>query len=166
MLDWIVLFVVLVAPQGVIALIWDSWPLNDLDNGWLAWGWVVLTVSIPSWVYFTLSDSSGRGATVGKRVMKLAVRDERGGELSRSRALLRTAVKLLPWELTHVMIFLPEPFGEVLTPFKTGMIVVVNGLLLIWLLAPFMSSSRRAIHDIAAKSEVVSEQGAGATSGG
>ncbi len=65
-LDWLVLFVVLVAPQAMIALIWNDWPLKDVENGLLAWGWVVLTVSVPSWFYFTLSDRSGRGATVGK----------------------------------------------------------------------------------------------------
>src|SRR5699024_611410 len=58
MIDWLVLFAVLVAPQAVIALLWPGWPLADIDNGWFAWGWVVLTVSLPSWVYFTLSDNS------------------------------------------------------------------------------------------------------------
>lgn len=148
MLDWVVLFVVLVAPQGLMALAWDGWPLNSVENGWLAWAWVVLTVSIPSWVCFTLCASSRRGATAGKRVMKLAVRDQDGGERPRSRALLRTAIKLLPWELTHVMIFLPEPFGETLTPFKIAMIVLVNALMVIWLVAPIANPSRRALHDL------------------
>lgn len=154
-LDWIVLFLVLVAPQAAIGLAWDGWPMNDVSNGYLAWGWVVLSVSLPSWIYFTVFDSTRDGATVGKRFLNLAVRNADGGELPRSRALVRTAVKLLPWELTHVMIFLPEPFGDEFTPFKTTMIVVVDALLLTWLAAPFVNPSRKAIHDLAASSVVV-----------
>lgn len=154
-LDWIVLFAVFVLPQALIGLLWDGWPLLHVDEGWLAWGWVVLTVSVPSWIYFTLSASSARGATAGKRALGLAVRDaESGGRLPRGRALLRTAVKLLPWELTHVMIFLPEPIGETLSPFKIAMIVVVNGLMLTWLAVPLIRPDRRALHDLVAGSVV------------
>jgi uncharacterized RDD family membrane protein YckC len=154
-LDWVVLFAALAAPQALVALVWGDWPLASVDSGWLVWGWVLLTVSLPSWVYFTISDSSRRGATVGKRVLGLAVRDDADdGRLSRGRSLARTAVKLLPWELTHVMIFLPEPIGETLTPFKTGMIVLVNSLMLIWLVVPVIRPDRRALHDLAAGSVV------------
>ena len=164
-LDWIVLFLVLVLPQALIGLLWDGWPLLHVDDGWLVWGWVLLTVSVPSWMYFTLGDSSVRGATVGKRVLGLAVRDTAsGGRLPRERAVLRTAIKLLPWELTHVMIFLPEPVGETLTPFKTAMIVIVNGLMLAWLLVPLVRSEHRAIHDLAAGS-VVAPGGEGVVRG-
>lgn len=158
MLDWVVLFLVFVAPQGVIALFWNDWPMNNVDNGFRAWGWVVLTVSIPSWVYFTLSDSSVGGATVGKKITNLAVRSEESTTLPRSSALVRTAVKLLSWELTHIMIFLPEPFGETLTPFKVAMIVVVNTLMLVWLVVPFLDRRQRAVHDRLAASQVVSTE--------
>ncbi len=162
-LDWIVLFAALVLPQALIGLLWDGWPLLHVDNGRLAWSWVVLTVSLPSWVYFTLGDSSARGATVGKRALRLAVRDAAtGGALPRSRGLARTAVKLLPWELTHVMIFLPSPIGDTLTPFKTAMIVVANGLMLAWLLVPLARPDRRAVHDLAAGSVVARVDPAGA----
>ena len=153
--DWVVLFAVVVAPQAVIGLMWEDWPMNDVSNGYVAWLWVVLTVSLPSWIYFTLCDSSAVGATLGKRVMGVRVRAIPDGRLSRSGALVRTAVKLLPWELTHVMIFLPEPFGDELTPFKTMMIVLVNVLLVVWLIVPFLNASHRALHDYAAKSCVV-----------
>ncbi len=69
-------------------------------------------------------------------MLGLSTRSSEGGALPRIRAFRRTAVKLLPWELTHVMIFVPEPFGETLTPFKIAMIIVVNALLLVWLVTP------------------------------
>ena len=155
-LDWVVLFVVFVAPQFVLAVVLDTWVLDYDSPPLLSWAWVTLTVSVPGWIYFVLSDSSATGASLGKRLIGLAVRDESGERLSRGRALVRTAVKLLPWEATHIMVFFPEPFGEELTTTKIVMMVVVDVLLLVWLAAPFLDRSRhRALHDRAAGSAVL-----------
>lgn len=88
-------------------------------------------------------------------MLRLSTRSWEGGALPRIRALRRTAVKLLPWELTHVMIFVPEPFGETLTPFKIAMIVIVDALLLAWFIAPFLDRRRRALHNRVTESDVV-----------
>lgn len=154
MIDWVVLFAVFALPQAIIAL-FVEWPISYGTNTFVGWGWVLLTVSLPSWLYFTLSDSSSGGATVGKRVLGLSVREVDGERLPRRRALLRTAVKLLPWEMTHIMVFFPEPFGEELTPGKIVLLVIVDVLLLVWLVAPWLDRPRyRALHDRAAGSEV------------
>lgn len=155
-LDWVVLFAVFVAPQFLLAVVLDNWVLDYDSPPLLSWAWVTLTVSVPSWMYFVLSDSSMSGATVGKRLMRLSVRDGFGERLSRGRALIRTAVKLLPWEASHVMVFFPEPFGDELTTAKIVMLVIVDALLLVWLAAPFLDRPRhRALHDRAAGSGVL-----------
>jgi uncharacterized RDD family membrane protein YckC len=43
-----------------------------------------------------------RHATPGKRVYGLTVRDRRGGPPTPRRVVVRTAVKLLPWQLAHL----------------------------------------------------------------
>lgn len=155
-IDWVVLCALFVVPQAILALTIDNWPFTYGTSQLAGWLWVLGTVSLPSWLYFTLSDRSSRGATVGKRVMKLAVRANDGSMLPRGRALIRTAVKLLPWEMTHIMVFFPEPFGEELTTAKIVLLVIVDALLLIWLVAPFLDRKRhRALHDRVAATHVV-----------
>lgn len=155
-IDWVMLCALFVVPQAILALTIANWPFTYGTSQFVGWLWVLGTVSLPSWLYFTLCDSSARGATVGKRLMKLAVRDACESTLPRGRALSRTAMKLLPWEMTHIMIFFPEPFGEELTTARIFLLVIVDVLLLIWLLAPFLDRPRhRALHDRVADSSVI-----------
>jgi len=62
---------------------------------------LILNFSVPAWLYFTLSDRSSRGATVGKRRLGLRTQAKEGGHLGFGRALGRTAIQLVPWEVTH-----------------------------------------------------------------
>jgi uncharacterized RDD family membrane protein YckC len=60
------------------------------------------------WMLGSVADKvlqSAAGATLGKRLLKIQVRDISGQRLAFGRALARTAVKLLPWELVHVSAF-------------------------------------------------------------
>jgi uncharacterized RDD family membrane protein YckC len=158
MIDWVVLFLLFAFPQAILSVVLNDRPITYGSGQLVGWAWVLLTVSLPSWIYFTLCDSSSRGATVGKRLMKLGVRGVAGSQLSRSQVLTRTAVKLLPWEVTHIMVFFPEPFSEELTTAKIVLLVIVNALLLIWLAAPFLDRPKhRALHDLVARSRVVSD---------
>lgn len=84
----------------------DTW----FRNSWNMEFYVLLTISLPVWIYFTLQDASAKKGTVGKRIMKLAVVDAQTSErISYARAYFRTFLKLLPWEIAHAGVIFPEP---------------------------------------------------------
>src|SRR3954471_20382895 len=55
-------------------------------------GWVLLTMSLPSWIYFIASDLLG-GATLGKRLFGLHTTNLAGQRITFAQALGRTALK-------------------------------------------------------------------------
>lgn len=85
-----------------------------MDENWFKEGWNVqwyvwLTISLPTWLYFITSEASKHSATFGKRLFKLKVLKDKNSKLSYSTSFKRTALKLLPWELIHIGLNLPEP---------------------------------------------------------
>lgn len=148
MIDWLVLFAVFAAPQFAIMAISGTWFLDEDSSPVLQWAWVGMSVTLPSYLYFVLSDRSSDGQTLGKRTMNLAARSDVATRMSWVQALVRNAVKLLPWEATHIMIFFPEPFGDVPSGGKVALMVIANGLMITWLLAPLVDRPHfRALHD-------------------
>lgn len=111
------------------------------------WRLQLLEFSLPSWCYFALADASARGATLGKRLLGLRVVTAAGGRVAPGRALARTALKLLPWELSHFAAFgLGERFGE-LTLLQSSGLVVANLLAIAWLLLALTSRGATGAHD-------------------
>jgi len=119
---------------------------------------VFVSVVLPVVLYFTLRESSLRGATWGKSRMRLRVVSVGGGRLGRGRALVRSAIKFLPWQLAHTCLFhIPgwptDPQGP--PPW------VAVGMALVWVLVGFyvvvlaVRSDRRVPHDWIAGSRVV-----------
>jgi uncharacterized RDD family membrane protein YckC len=85
-------------------------------------------VTLPVVLYFALLESSAWQASWGKRRCGLRVVDARGGRLSLARALERTALKFVPWELSHTLIWQIR-FGPAESP-----ALVTAGFILVWLL--------------------------------
>ena len=158
MLDWVVLFIALAAPQFAIMTITGWWFLDQDSSNVLTWAWVGISVTLPSLAYFTLCDRSPGGMTVGKRIMGVAVRPAGGERMTWGQALARNIVKLIPWEATHIMIFFPEPFGsESLSAGKIALMTLSNVLFVAWLLAPLVDRPKfRGIHDRMAGTTVFS----------
>jgi len=147
LVDILLLFAVL-APAGQLIL----WVLGaETPRTGPAIGRVILwNFSLPAWLYFVLSDRSASGATLGKRLLKIQVRDVSGERLSIGRALARTAVKLLPWELVHVSAF---ALSTDLTRFSQGQVIgvaVANVLTVVYLGVAVATRGRRSVHDYAA----------------
>ncbi|HEU4793561.1 MAG TPA: RDD family protein [Nitrolancea sp.] len=141
---------------------------NQFGSNWMASaplfeGYILLTISLPVWCYFAFSESSSWRATIGKRLLGLCVTDVSGKRLGLGRSVLRTAVKLLPWDLAHLTIALPAPLfidpnsgaldwtrGE----FRLGFIVVY-ALIGITVVTMLRTSRRQALHDLAASTVVL-----------
>ena len=119
---------------------------------WLA---SLLLISLPSWAYFILFDASPSGATLGKRVVGLRAARVEGSPLGLRRAVLRTAVKLLPWELTHLTMFALSPELGTFS-LQLGLLWAVYALLALYLFVALRHEGRRSVHDLAAGAAVLS----------
>ncbi|GHO60923.1 RDD family protein [Ktedonobacter robiniae] len=90
-----------------------------------------LLLVLPVLLYFALSEHSSWQATWGKRKMGLRVTNASGIRLSLPRSLVRSLLKLVPWELTHACLWrIP---GWPVAP-TTPSLIVTTGLVLVWVL--------------------------------
>ena len=128
--------------------------IDGTPTGPQLWVCLLFGFSIPAWTYFSVSDRSRRGATVGKRVLGIRVTTQGGGQLSVSRAVVRTALKVLPWELMHLSAFaLSEGMDQLTTVQIVGM-TASNLLSFTYLVFAFLTRGRRSVHDYAASTQV------------
>lgn len=148
-IDVSILFVVL-APLGIVV----QWLIGTSpQTGPQIWLTIILNFSIPCWLYFIFSDLSAGGATVGKWIMGIRTVSE-SGAVSVGQAVGRTAVKLLPWEMVHISVFaLAERLGEFSVLQWVGL-AMVDALIVVYLVAVFVSRGRRGVHDVVARSSV------------
>lgn len=153
--DYFILAFVLISLQGVIYLIGKGFPFNLLRSGIQIELWIFLTISLPVWLYFAISECSSYKATLGKRLLKMQVTDLQGERISFWRALLRTIIKFIPWELTHLTLMFPVPLWSDSSPdLRTG-IYIVYLLLGVYLLTMLLNKKRQSIHDLVVRTIVV-----------
>ncbi len=145
-LDCLLLFVIL----GPLTFALQYAFVDGPPSGRQLWVCLVMGFSVPAWAYFIVSDRSRRGATVGKRVFGVRVTTQAGDYLSVSRAVGRTALKLLPWELVHLSAF---ALSAVTTVQVVGL-TASNLLGLTYLVSALVTGGRRSVHDYAASTQV------------
>lgn len=115
-------------------------------------------VTLPVSLYFALLESSAWEASWGKRRRGLRVVDTRGARLSRARALGRTALKFIPWELSHTLIWQLR-FDPTARP-----ALITAGFALVWLLiganiaSLVLRPSHQTLYDWLAGTYVVAAQ--------
>ena len=111
--------------------------------------YTLATISVPVWLYFAWMESSTGNATIGKRLAGFRVIDYAShARIGFWRALLRTIIKLIPWEIAHLANNLPEPIWLMDEPgFRIGF--VFTGLLMgVYILFVFFHPAGRAPHDL------------------
>jgi uncharacterized RDD family membrane protein YckC len=124
------------------------------DSGIGVWLASVVTISVPSWAYFAISDASASGATIGKRLFGLRIVADDNGRMRPGTALLRTAIKLIPWELTHLTMFALSPRLGTFSGLQLALLWVVYGSLAAYLIVALRNQGERSIHDLVAGSSV------------
>jgi uncharacterized RDD family membrane protein YckC len=151
LLDILLLFIVLAPFAYLIESVSGLRPQTS-GQVWIA---AILSFSIPVWLYFTLSDASQTGATLGKRIMGVRVTALADTQtITYSRALSRTALKLLPWELAHVFGFaLADRVDDVVQSLG---LVAANLLVVLYAAAMVIHAGRRSIHDLLVGTQVTS----------
>ncbi|MBT8188878.1 MAG: RDD family protein [Bacteroidia bacterium] len=85
-----------------------------ITNEWFETSWnmelyVLVTISLPVWLYFIYYDSYKSKGTIGKRILKLSVRNNENQRISLGKSFRRTLLKLAPWEIAHIGIIFPTP---------------------------------------------------------
>lgn len=170
LLDYLLLlgYLLLLAAGGLLLT------LVAPDTGWgnplLSQAASFLTLTLPVILYFGLCEGGGAQATWGKRRMGLRVETVQGAPPGVARALLRAAGKLLPWELSHTLLWRIE--GWPLAPAEPSP-AIWAGFGVVWLLVfanlgvLLLTPERRTLYDMIAGTRVVaSPRAPGATRDG
>lgn len=123
------------APGSLEDLFGERWVSQVVGSGLL---------TLPTIVALGLADA--RGAGFGKRRMNLRVERSDGRPPGRIRSLLRTALKLLPWELAHTALwefrFTPESATGIIT------LVACYALAAVYLVTVAVDRYHRAPYDL------------------
>lgn len=154
-LDVLIAGVAVQLVQWAIFFTWGN-ARERLEGGgeWFAYMW--LTVSAPVYAYFIFAEASRRRATLGKHALGLVVGDGYGAPIGLRAALVRTVVKLAPWDLAHAVLCFPAPpwDGGPAFELRRG-IFAVYALLAINLATTLMTRKQQSVHDLAAGTRVL-----------
>ncbi len=103
-----------------------------------------LSLTLPVVLYFTITESGGRAASLGKRLMGLRVLGPDGKPPAFPRALLRNAIKFAPWELAHAAIWHTpgQPFIDPMAPANLAVCIISILLVTAWVASLAMSDGR------------------------
>lgn len=109
---------------------------------------------LPVWVYLSVTEGGAQQATWGKRRTRLRVIAADGGAPGRGRAVIRNAVKLLPWQLAHLAVArwilrVDQPATIGVSYALSVLIPVVSVVMMV------RDPLRRALHDRVAGTRVV-----------
>ena len=110
-------------------------------------GWIILLV------YFGLLNSTvGKGQTVGKRLLKIAVRDSEGTSIKLGRSFLRAFVLTLPGILNGWQLPVFQP-SSVLTWIQVVVVFGIGSTLIYTMV--FNRGTRQGFHDLICRTYVV-----------
>ncbi|MFS0689921.1 RDD family protein [Sporosarcina sp. 179-K 8C2 HS] len=152
-LDCTLIAFLLIGFQWALYRATDGFPFNHFEKGYQIELWVLLTFSLPVWLYFILSEMY-KQRTIGKKLLKLTISTDRETKISWKQALIRTAVKLLPWELTHLIVLFPKPWWGIEEPENFFHIFIPNGLLVFYIVFFAWTKGTKGFHDQLARTRV------------
>lgn len=127
---------------------------SDLSTGLEVWVRSLQTISLPAWLYFILTDALAGGRSLGKRALGLQTLMGDGGPPNMRASVLRTAVKLAPWELIHLAFFALAPQ---LGGFGGAQILAAGAsylLMFVYLVVALRNGGRRSVPDLLAGTAV------------
>lgn len=120
---------------------------------------VVLT--LPVGLYLFASESSPAHATFGKRKAGIKVVSQDGQNVTKKQILVRTVVKLLPWEIAHTFVwqmqyvFYEQGYDAMPAPWIFIGLNVATILAVAYVAMVVFRKDGRGPHDITAKTRVV-----------
>jgi uncharacterized RDD family membrane protein YckC len=131
----------------------DLWFHSSVNMQW----YVLLTISLPVWLYFSILDSDKNKGTWGKQLLKLnLINQEQGNRISFKKSFIRTTLKLLPWEIAHVGVIFPVPLYFASNPEVRIMTIVGLILFAVYFLSIALDKNSQSLYDKWLKVRVVS----------
>ncbi|MBP1963355.1 RDD family protein [Paenibacillus aceris] len=109
-----------------------------------------LFITLPVYLYFAICEGSKWHATWGKRKMGVVVSGINGKSIGLGSSLLRSALKFVPWELSHFTIWhmvIPSKYPN---SFIFALLATVYGLVLIYLISPLWNKNKQTLYDFIA----------------
>jgi uncharacterized RDD family membrane protein YckC len=114
---------------------------------------VSLTLTLPVLLAFTIFEASTWQGTVGKRATRLLVTDRNLRRIGFGRSLVRSALKLLPWELASTFVHRVPKVGDI--PAVAWAALIGSGTLTAVYVGGLFFRSRRPLYDLVAGTRVV-----------
>lgn len=149
-------FLLAMIPQLIIANLTGF--QASIQSGYLMELWVLLTISSVVWAYFIIGEMSAAQATIGKRVMRIQLISDDDDKPTIRQVISRTALKLLPWEMTHIAVLIPDILfyqDEVIaTPRLIITYAIVYGLLIIYGIIAFRTRGQKTAYDYLSKTSI------------
>ncbi len=141
--------IMLIVQWAILSNIRESVGITDawFEDSWHAQLYVLTTISLPVWWYFTYFDSHKTRGTFGKRLLKLNLVDQSGGRISQAKSLIRTFLKLSPWEIAHVGVIFPVPLYFTDEPEIRLLTLLGISLFTIWVLSILANTKRQSLYD-------------------
>lgn len=132
---WMILLILAVNSGWIEIKVEDT---LDSAARWAVQGQAFLMLTLPVYLYFTLSEALGRNATIGKRALGLGV------DGSPIQIAVRNLLKFLPWELAHTGIWhgMAVPFVTDPNALGTSFITISLGLSAVYLVTLFIGHGR------------------------
>jgi uncharacterized RDD family membrane protein YckC len=146
-IDFIIVAFILIGIQWALYKWTEGFPFDYLSEGYEIELWVLSSMSLPVWLYFIYSELKFQ-QTFGKRLFKLIVVNKNESKISINQAIARTFVRLLPWELTHLIILIPTPWWSIEEPNNEILIYIPNLIMALYIIVLFANKGRKGIHDV------------------
>lgn len=157
-IDIVLLFAGIAVSQGILRGVNPLLNSTEPIAGRRLHLWVLTTVSLPILLYFALLISSHSQATIGMRLLHISVTSLGGTPIGFGRAVLRSLVMLIPFELNHVVMFYPAPIWTDPRPgFRYGFLVT-SALMILYPTTILVTQNHQSIHDLIAGTTVISRQ--------
>lgn len=132
----------------------DEWFQNSVNMQL----YVSLTISLPVWFYFAFFDSNKSKGTFGKRLLKLELLDNQSNRIHFGNSLVRTFLKLLPWEIAHTGIIFPTPMYFEENPDIRILTIIGLVLFLLYGLSILLDKKNQAVYDKLLGTQVIYKQ--------
>lgn len=109
------------------------------------------TLTLPVVLYCILMECSSRHATIGKRIMKIAVSANAGT----GNIVLRNVIKFLPWEFAHAGVLWINYVGKIETPMWIWALLIIPQILVVIYLGTIIyTKGNRSFYDIISGTQI------------
>ena len=150
-IDYVIILIYAILLLGASLLISKLFHL-DINNINPVAGELIgfVTLTLPVILYFTLSENSSYGGTIGKRKFRLRVIKKDGTRVGLLRLLIRNIIKFFPWELAHFFIYRLINFtstGDQAPGFVLTGLILSQALAVIYFACILLTKNNRSIYE-------------------